>query len=166
MLCSIGVVAKLHGVSPSTIRRWERQGLIKAAGRTLGGHRRFEAPASPPAGDSLPRKHIGYARVSSHDQKSDLIRQAERLRQAGCEDVIEDIGSGLNCAKHGLKSLLRQILDGRIRKLTVVHEDRLLRFGVGLIRLICRKTLTDVEVLERRPELPLKKSSLETSSRS
>ena len=74
------------------------------------------------------------------------------LREAGCEEVIEDIGSGLNCSKPGLRSLLRQLLDGRVKKLSVVHEDRLLRFGVGLIRQICRRMRTEVDVLENRAE--------------
>ena len=150
MLCSIGIIAKHYGVSPSTIRRWAQRGLIKVACRTFGGHRRFEVPTV--STENPARKHIGYARVSSHDQKNDLLRQSNRLREAGCEEVIEDIGSGLNCSKPGLRSLMRQLLDGRIGKLTVVHEDRLLRFGVDLIRQVCRKVLTDIEVLEVPPE--------------
>ena len=39
-LHSIGYLAKLHGVSTSTIRRWEASGLIEKAKWTLGGHRR------------------------------------------------------------------------------------------------------------------------------
>ena len=31
MLCSIGIIAKHYGVSPSTIRRWAQRGLIKVA---------------------------------------------------------------------------------------------------------------------------------------
>ena len=116
MLCSIGFIAKHYGVSPSTIRRWVKLGYIRIAGRTFGGHRRFD------------------------------------VREARCEEVIEDIGSGLNCSKPGLRSLLRQLLDGHVKKLSVVHEDRLLRFGVGLIRQICRRMRTEVDVLENRAE--------------
>lgn len=152
MLCSIGVIAKHYGVSPSTMRRWGKLGHIQTAGRTFGGHRRFEVPNEVPSELETKRKHVGYARVSSHDQKDDLVRQSARLREAGCEEVIEDIGSGLNCGKPGLRSLLKQLLDGRVRKLTVVHEDRLLRFGVGLIRQICRRMRTEVDVLEIRAE--------------
>ena len=139
MLCSIGFIAKHYGVSPSTIRRWVKLGYIRIAGRTFGGHRRFDVPDEVSSEQASTRKHIGYARVSSHDQKEDLARQSARLREARCEEVIEDIGSGLNCSKPGLRSLLRQLLDGHVKKLSVVHEDRLLRFGVGLIRQICRR---------------------------
>lgn len=66
--------------------------------------------------------------------------------------MIEDIGSGLNCSKPGFRSLVRQLLEGRIAGLTVVYEDRLLRFGVDLIRQICRKAFTELEVLEVPPE--------------
>jgi putative resolvase len=39
-LFQVSVVAKLLGVSPSTIRNWDREGKIESI-RTLGGHRRF-----------------------------------------------------------------------------------------------------------------------------
>jgi len=39
---SRGEVSRLFGVSPSTVTRWARLGLLKAA-RTRGGHYRFPA---------------------------------------------------------------------------------------------------------------------------
>ena len=127
------------------------KGLLTVALRTLGGHRRFELDNASLSDDSKDRKHVGYARVSSHDQKEDLQRQAQRLKSSGCEEVITDIGSGLNCNKPGLKSLLNRILQGKVHTLSVVYEDRLLRFGTSLIRLLCRKTQTTVRVLENKP---------------
>ena len=146
-LHSIGIVAKHYGVSPSTIRRWVKKGHLAVACRTFGGHRRFDLQLNPVA-SAVERKHLGYARVSFHDQKEDLLRQAERLKQAGCSEVITDIGSGLNCNKPGLKSLVNRILKGHVHTLSVVYEDRLLRFGTALIRLMCRKTGTDLRVLQ------------------
>lgn len=51
---------------------------------------------------------IGYCRVSSHDQKEDLKRQREVLElfcaTSGWQfEVIEDLGSGMNYNKRGLK---------------------------------------------------------------
>ncbi len=40
VLVSIGVVAELFGVTPQTIRNWEKEGVFKVE-RTIGGHRRF-----------------------------------------------------------------------------------------------------------------------------
>ena len=122
-LCTIGHLAKPYGVSTSTIRRWEAAGLIAASERTLGGHRRFRIEDDD---GNHERKVVGYARVSSYDQKEDLQRQIVRLSNAGCDEVISDIGSGLNCKKPGLKSLLTKRLFGKIARLVVTHEDRLL----------------------------------------
>lgn len=41
-LLSTGAVARLFGVSPSTVTRWARLGVLKAV-RTPGGHFRFRA---------------------------------------------------------------------------------------------------------------------------
>lgn len=37
----IGPLADRFGVSPETLRVWERQGLIPQSRRTPGGHRRY-----------------------------------------------------------------------------------------------------------------------------
>ena len=38
---SIGWLVERYGVSPESIRNWERQGLIPQTTRTPGGHRRY-----------------------------------------------------------------------------------------------------------------------------
>ena len=54
---------------------------------------------------------VGYARLSSHDQKQDLVRQVERLTELNAGLIISDLGSGLNCKKRGLRDLLSLILN-------------------------------------------------------
>ena len=103
-LHSIGFVACHYGVSVSTIRRWVEKGILTVALRTFGGHRRFEVE-EPSAPEGRERLNIGYARVSSHDQEPDLSRQIERLKAEGCDQVISDIGSGLNCVRSRVSSL-------------------------------------------------------------
>jgi len=40
------------------------------------------------------------------------------------------------------------LLDNRIEKLLVLHEDRLLRFGVPLVRFLCGRVNTEFLVVE------------------
>jgi|GEM_PF-1257916 predicted site-specific integrase-resolvase len=70
-----------------------------------GGHRRFfPSQLQELLGVAKTRSSVGYARVSSHNQKTDLVAQSRRLA-SHCDYVIEDLGSGLNCKKPGLGAL-------------------------------------------------------------
>ena len=120
---SIGAFASAVGVSVVTVRRWCRAGKVREAVRTPGGHRRF-APKQVRKllGLAESRSRVGYARVSSHDQKSDLVSQASRLAGV-CDGVIEDLGSGLNCKKPGLRRLFDGNFESRSIN-TVSHAQR------------------------------------------
>lgn len=112
----IGEAAKVLGVSITTLRRWEAAGRIVAE-HTTGGHRRYDIYKLRPDYKMLEnsdRKTIAYARVSSHDQKDDLERQARVLemycaKQGWVFEIITDLGSGMNYHKKGLKRLLNEI---------------------------------------------------------
>lgn len=73
-----------------------------------------------------------YARVSSHDQRSDLDRQLARLSQYAAEhdlhvvESVAEVGSGLNGKR---RKLLRLLADARIGAVVVEHRDRFARFG-------------------------------------
>ena len=126
---SIGEAAKLKGVSITTLRRWEADGSLVPT-RTEGGQRRYllsqidpAAAASRPVASLLT---VAYARVSSHDQKADLERQKQVLElycaaQGWTFEVIADLGSGMNYQKKGLRRLLNQIIEGKVRGRVVVN---------------------------------------------
>ena len=148
---SIGQAAKLLGVSVVTVRRWCKSGRIKESMRTFGDHRRFSLTyLRELLGDKTPEKIIGYARVSSHDQKKDLVTQSNVLKDAGCHEVITDLGSGLNCKKAGLTKLLKLIISGELTTLMITHHDRLLRFGHELIFKLCQWFSIDVIILHEK----------------
>ncbi len=77
-----------------------------------------------------------YARVSSADEKDDVTRQLQRLRDyaaaRGYQVVAEvpEIASSLNDERPKLKKLLA---NARIGVLVVEHKDRLTRLGYGYI---------------------------------
>jgi putative resolvase len=152
-LISIGELAELKAVSVDTIRRWEREGKIKSV-RTEGGHRRYELTDFV---EQKPGKTIAYARVSSHDQKSDLDRQDAVLSgfciSNGWDfEVIRDLGSGMNYRKKGLQKLIATLLDGDAARLVVTHKDRLLRFGSELIFSVCEHHGVEVIILNKKED--------------
>ena len=129
-LISIGEAARSYGVSVPTMRRWDRDGKLKPHARTFGNHRRYKVNVTE-------KRKVGYARVSSHDQKKDLSTQAQFLRQFS-DVVLEDLGSGLNCKKPRLRKLILMLLNKEVSELHLTHKDRLIRFGHELIFQLCK----------------------------
>ena len=156
-LVTIGEASDILGVSISTLRRWDKDGRLRAE-KTTSGHRRYDISKLKPElfRESIleTRKTIAYARVSSHDQKDDLERQKQVLelycaRQGWTFEIISDLGSGMNYHKKGLKRLLNDILCEKVGRIVVAHKDRLLRFGAELIFAICEAKQVEVVILNQ-----------------
>ena len=154
---SIGKVCELLGISLSTAYRWIKSGKLKEEFRTLGNHRRFNL--SSIHSQFIPTNNnnkltLLYSRVSSHDQKQDLITQQSKLlhfaqiNRFNNIKLISDLGSGLNFKKSGLNQLLQLILTQQIQTLIINHKDRLLRFGSELIFKLCEFYHIKVIILE------------------
>jgi putative resolvase len=141
MSVGIGSAAIFLGVSIVTMRRWEELGRLLPAQRTAGGDRRYALAdlRQKTMAEDNSGLTVCYARVSCHDQKDDLARQAPRLagdcqtRGVTAVAVIQDLGSGLNVKTRGLSRLLDLICRQHIRRLVIDHKDRRLRFGSALL---------------------------------
>ncbi len=126
--------ARLQGVHPQTAYRWFREGTLPVPAVRVNSRSVLVSPESVMA---TPTTAFGlYARVSSHDQKSDLDRQVARLStwaaQAGGQVVrVEaEIGSGMN----GSRSKVRRLLaDPAVTTVVVEHRDRLGRMNTELV---------------------------------
>jgi putative resolvase len=66
--------------------------------------------------------------------------------------VIQDLGSGLNYSKKGLRKLIQEICSGNIERLVITHKDRLLRFGAELIFSLCEHFGTEVVIINAAEE--------------
>src|SRR5215831_14376984 len=150
-LVKIGKAAKMLGVEVQTLRAWEASGELIPDRRSKGGVRYYDVgKIMGLSNEDMPT--IGYARVSSHDQKNDLVRQSELL-EAFCaakgwhNGIITDLGSGLNDRKKRLHQLLDLILHKRIRRLVLTHKDRLLRFGSDLIVALCEVQNIEIVII-------------------
>ena len=163
-LLSIGKASKLLGVTIQTLRNWDKQGLLKPDELTKGGERRYKLETLKNINKNIKfnsdnLKTIAYARVSSHDQKDDLIRQVQILEQYCSKqgfnyEVIQDLGSGINYYEKGLTKLLNLILEGQVKRLVLTHKDRLLRFGAELVFSICEAKGVEVIIINKGDENP------------
>lgn len=161
MTVSIGDAAKELGVSTKTLRRQADSGKIKSERSPTGQRRFFLADIKRITPRDLKqldeRITINYARVSSHDQKEDLVRQAQVLEAFSSVngwqyETIQDLGSGLNYQKKGLQKLLKRIMQGDVARLVITHKDRLLRFGAELVFAICEEFETEVVIINKTSE--------------
>ena len=149
----IGEAAKLLGVNPQTLRRWEEGGVITPAKRTPKGTRLYSLQELLGVND-LTSPTIAYARVSSSDQKEDLERQHAVL-EAFCNkngwqtEIIRDLGSGMNYNKKGLRRLLELMVQGQMSRLVITHKDRLLRFGAEIVFRICELKGIEVVIINK-----------------
>jgi DNA invertase Pin-like site-specific DNA recombinase len=75
---------------------------------------------------------IGYARVSTDDQKLDL--QKDALTRSGCEHIMEDRLTGATAARPGLDAALDDARSGDV--LVVRRLDRLSRSLKDLIEMV------------------------------
>jgi putative resolvase len=128
--------------SERTPKRHRRHDLNKILGRFSHSIR------------STDKRTVGYACVSSHDQKEDLKRQIERLssfcaKHGWSFEIIQNLGSGLNYSKKGLRKLIQNICLGNIERIVLTHKDRLLRFGAELIFALCEQFGVEVVLINK-----------------
>lgn len=157
---SIKEASLLVGVTTTTLRRWEECGSFVPHHRTIGNHRRYELGAVLLLTDvqltTTEKKTICYSRVSSHDQKEDLLRQTKVLELYSAQhnlqnvEYINDIGSGLNFKKKGLNYLLYMILNNKVDKIVLTHKDRLLRFGSDLLINVAKHFMVETVILNTK----------------
>ncbi|NJE60963.1 IS607 family transposase [Thermococcus sp. 21S7] len=122
-----GKASQLLGISKPTLIRKIKSGEIKAY-RIGKEYRVPESEIKRILEGKIPDKVVIYARVSSRDQKEDLERQVEYLKNY-CSSkgyqvakIITDISSGLNENRKGLKQLLK--LGGlALEDLTEIRES-------------------------------------------
>jgi len=150
---SIQEASKIVGVAISTMRRWEREGRITPE-RTEGGHRRYdrEALLNLKYHKENVKLTIGYCRVSSSDQKEDLINQVKTVSDFCAAKgyqfrIIQDLGSGINYNRKGLKEIIDIICHKEIDRIVLNYKDRLIRFGYEIIEQLCLINDVQLEII-------------------
>jgi predicted site-specific integrase-resolvase len=132
------VASEKLGVHQRTLYQWEEKGKIETI-RTPGNKRLYNVDKF--LGHNIEKnniisenKKIIYIRVSSYSQKDDLERQRKYMvKRYPNHLLIEDIGSGINLNRRGLRKIINWAIDGIVEELIVAYKDRLARFGFELI---------------------------------
>ena len=158
-------MAKRLNVSVKTLQRWDREGILVAK-RTPTDRRYYtEDQYLEYIGSSTKskRKTIAYVRVSSANQKDDLRNQITFIRNYVnakgeiLDDVIKDVGSGLNYnRKHWNDLLLNQIPKGEIEKIYITYKDRFVRFGFDWFERFCNHYNCEIVVINNPDTSPQK----------
>jgi len=143
--------AASQGISYYTAWRWFKTGQLPVkAIKTPSGSILIEPDSLEETSHSV----CIYARVSSHEKKDDLERQAQRCiefaRARGWEVelAVKEIASGMNDSRPKLEKLLKS----RPTRILVEHKDRLTRFGFTYFETLLPMIGCELVVMDRDAE--------------
>lgn len=162
----VGEFAKLLNVTVKTLQNWDKQGTLKAY-RTPTNQRFYtEEQLNQVLGLSNEKQEeksglkIGYCRVSTHNQKNSLQNQEEFLRNYTnakgviLDDVLTDIGSGINYNRKNFNRILELVEAKEISEIYVTYKDRFVRFGFDWFNTFCEKHGAKIIILNQPSTSP------------
>lgn len=141
----LSVYAKKMGVTYKTAFRWWKAGKLDAYQMDTG-----TIIVREPATSAEQLQVALYARVSSADQKEDLERQMQRLKDYAAAKgyqvtkMVSELASGLNDRRPKLMKLLT---DASVGIVVIEHRDRLTRFGFNYIEQLMQMQGRRLEVI-------------------
>ncbi|WP_114569842.1 IS607 family transposase [Exiguobacterium flavidum] len=156
--------AELIGVSVKTLQRWDEEKTLivnrNPKGRRFYTYGQYEEYMGIASDKSQSRKIVLYTRVSGYGQKDDMSNQVDFLRNyvnaKGIipDEVIKDIGSGLNYKRKKWNILLDEVMDGKASHVYVTHKDRFVRFGFDWFESLLEKNGTKLIVVNNEDLSP------------
>ena len=162
-MLSIGKFAKSLGVSIQTLRNWDKEGKLKPTYVTENGYRYYSEDLlnkfrNIKNVNKIKKKNILYARVSTKNQKDELNRQIDNLKQYAYSkgysfEIITDIGSGLNYQRKGFNSIL---YSDKKQKILISYKDRFVRFGFDWFDKFLKSKGSEIEIVNNEDLSPQK----------
>jgi putative resolvase len=142
--------AKQLGVTYRTAWNWYNAGKLSGYQTPTGTIIVTETNAVSAQTPNKSNKTVVYARVSAAENKSNLESQTRRLldycaaKGYQVEQVVKEIGSGVNDRR---PRLLRLLTDESIGRIVVEHKDRLTRFGFNYLEALLKMQGREIEVI-------------------
>lgn len=160
--------ADLLHVTVRTLQKWDKAGKLTAF-RTPTNRRFYTHDQYLEYMGNLnesvvknQKKVVIYARVSLVSQKDDLKNQISFLRQFVnargiiLDEVISDIGSGLNFKRKNWNQLIKRVMKNEIKQIYIAHKDRFVRFGFDWLKNLCLENGTEIVVVNNEELSPEK----------
>jgi len=157
-------VSKQLNVTVGTLQVWDREGKLKAY-RNPKTDRRYYTQEQVDEFLGIQKqtknaKTVIYCRVSNQGQKDDLKNQTEFLRTycnakgVIVDEVMTDVGSGLNYGRKNFNMLLDAAQQGKIKQIYISHKDRFIRFGYEWFESYLKKNGCEVIVVNNETMSP------------
>ena len=157
-------VLKVLGISRSTLYRYKKDGIIKIKTKFNDNFYEYDDDSVYRLlGDSTRSKNkliVSYARVSTQNQKKQLVEQNQRIyescisRGLKLDKQFSDIKSGMSADRQEFQELLNDIIRNKIDTVVIENKDRLVRFGYEILEYICKchgcKILVLNDILENK----------------
>lgn len=141
----LSAYAKQMGVSYKTAFRWWKAGKLDAYQLDTG-----TVIVREPLASEVPTNVALYARVSSADQKEDVERQMQRLKDYAAArgyqvtKIVSELASGLSDSR---PKFLKLLTDASIGVIVVEQRDRATRFGLTYIEQLMQMQGRRLEVI-------------------
>lgn len=154
-------MAKKLNVTVRTLQRWDNEGKLPAKRSPTNRRYYTDDQLMQYLGEPTDnRKTVAYARVSTYGQKDDLKDQVSFIRQYAnakgiiLDEVITDIGSGLNYNRKKWNQLLYNVEQNKIKTIFITYKDRFVRFGFDWFNRFCNEHNTKIIVLNNPDTSP------------
>lgn len=155
-------MAERLNVSVKTLQSWDKDGTL-VAHRNPKNRRYYTTEQLNKylgLSEQHHRKIVAYCRVSNRNQSDDLENQVKFIQNHVngkgliLDEVISDIGSGLNYKRKNWNKLLDQIMNDGIDTIYITYKDRFIRFGYEWFESLCHKHDTKIVVLNNKESSP------------
>lgn len=154
-------MAEKLNVTVRTLQRWDNEGKLPAKRSPTNRRYYTDDQLMQYLGEPTDnRKTVAYARVSTYGQKDDLKDQVSFIRQYAnakgiiLDEVITDVGSGLNYNRKKWNQLLYNVEQNKIKTIFITYKDRFIRFGFDWFNRFCNEHNTKIIVLNNPDTSP------------
>lgn len=136
-------VLKILGITQQTLWNYAKSGKVKIKSKLSRSYYDYDDDSVyaliGQKKEKKDKKIISYARVSTQNQKRQLVEQNQRIydscvsRGLTLDQQFSDIKTGMSADRKQFQEVLQLIIRGEVELLVLENKDRLVRFGYEIL---------------------------------